>query len=187
MMVVPFLRSMRHQCLVQWLGFCSHAEQNFIDLASTWAPGQDLANPDQCSAPIWLALKQAHKVLLTDFGWHKWSLDGPASASAVPQVEDSSPNPAANAPQSASSNVVPPLTVLPPHHALQQSDANSRFKFGWQRKGAVCARAACDHGSPHALLALSSIRAHDIFLSRSEQTLGLQSFSAFQGLTYRSQ
>jgi len=24
--------------LVQWLGFCSHAKQNFIDLASTWAP-----------------------------------------------------------------------------------------------------------------------------------------------------
>ena len=29
---------------------CSHAEQNFMDLASTWAPGQDLANPDQWSA-----------------------------------------------------------------------------------------------------------------------------------------
>jgi len=52
--------------LVQWLGFCSHAEQYFIDLASTWAPGQDLANPDQWSAPIFLALKQAHQVLLTD-------------------------------------------------------------------------------------------------------------------------
>ena len=36
--------------LVQWLGFCSHSEQNFIDLASTWAPGQDLANPDQWPA-----------------------------------------------------------------------------------------------------------------------------------------
>ena len=45
--------------LVQWLGFGSHAEQNFIDLASTWAPGQDLANPDQWSAPILLDLKQA--------------------------------------------------------------------------------------------------------------------------------
>ena len=56
--------------LVQWLGFCSHTEQNFIDLASTWAPGQDLANPDQWSAPILLALKQAHQVLLTDFGCH---------------------------------------------------------------------------------------------------------------------
>jgi len=54
--------------LVQWLGFCSHAEQNFIDLASTWAPGQDLASPGQWSARILLALKQAHQVLLTDFG-----------------------------------------------------------------------------------------------------------------------
>jgi len=56
--------------LVQWLSFCSHAEQDYIDLASTWAPGQDLANPDQQSAPILLALKQAHQVLLTDFGYH---------------------------------------------------------------------------------------------------------------------
>ena len=39
---------------VQWLGFCSHAEQNFFDLAKTWAPGQDLANPDQWSDPIGL-------------------------------------------------------------------------------------------------------------------------------------
>jgi len=31
--------------LVQWLGFCSHTEQDFIDLASTWAQGQDLDNP----------------------------------------------------------------------------------------------------------------------------------------------
>ena len=34
--------------------------RNFIDLAKTWAPGQDLANPDQWSTPILLALKQAH-------------------------------------------------------------------------------------------------------------------------------
>jgi len=48
--------------LVQWLGFGSHAEQNFIDLASTWAPGQDLANPEQWSVAILLPLKQAHQV-----------------------------------------------------------------------------------------------------------------------------
>jgi len=99
--------------LVKRLGFCSHAEQNFIDLASTWAPGQDLANPDQWSVLILPVLKQAHPVLLTDFGCHEWSINGPASASAVPQIKDSSPNPAANAPQSSSRNVVPPLTLLP--------------------------------------------------------------------------
>jgi len=62
--------------LVQWLGFCSHPEQNdfIIDLASTWAPGQDLANPDQCSAPILFALKQAHQVLLTEFDCLEWSI-----------------------------------------------------------------------------------------------------------------
>jgi len=112
--------------LVQWLGFCSHAEQNFIDLASTWAPGQDLANLVQWSAPILLALKQAHQILLTDFGCHEWSINGPAPASAVPQIEDSSPNPAANAPQSACRNVVPPLTLLPLTllYSMQTVDSN---------------------------------------------------------------
>ena len=116
MLVVPFLRSMRHQCLsCNGSGFAVtdwNAEQNFIDLASTWPPGQDLTNPDQWSAPILLALKKAYQVLLTDFGCHAWSINGPASASAVPQMEVSSPNPAANAPQSASCNVVQPLTLV---------------------------------------------------------------------------
>ena len=76
-------------------------------------PRPRFSYPDQWSAPILLALKQAHKVLLTDFGCHEWSIDGPAPASAVPQIEGLSPNPAANAPQSAHSNVVPPLTLLP--------------------------------------------------------------------------
>ena len=75
--------------LMQLLAFCTHAEQNFIDLASTWAPGQDLANPEQWSAPIFLALKQAHKVLLTDFGCHEWSVDGPAPASPKSSCERS--------------------------------------------------------------------------------------------------
>jgi len=170
--------------LVQWLGFCSHAEQNFIDLASTWAPGQDLANPDQWSAPILLALKQADKVLLTDFGCHEWSIDGPAPASAVPQIEGSSPNPAANAPQSASSNTVPPLTLLPLKllYSTQTVDSN----FGWQRKGAVCTRAACDHGSPHALLALSSIRARQHLFNSQRANSRSTELAAFQGLPHRS-
>jgi len=117
--------------LVQWLGFCSYAKQNFIDLASTWAPGQDLANPDQWSAPILLALKQAHQVLLTDFVCHEWSIDGPSPASAVPQIEGSSSNPVANAPRRslhlATSST---FDYTFPHPTLQH--ANSRFKFGWQ-------------------------------------------------------
>ena len=52
--------------LVQWLGFCIRPEKNSIDLASTWAPGQDLLNPDLWTAPILLAPKQAHQVLLTE-------------------------------------------------------------------------------------------------------------------------
>ena len=104
--------------LMQWLSFCRHPEQNFIDLASTWVPGQDLANPDQWTAPILIALKQAHHVLLTEFGCHEWSIDGPDPASVASQIEGSSPNSAANAPQSAQillpslRNVIPSLTLL---------------------------------------------------------------------------
>jgi len=79
--------------VVQWLDFCSHSEQNFIDLASTWAPGQDLAKRDLWTAPILIAIKQAHQVLLTDFGSHARCIDGLAHASIVPQIEGSSPNP----------------------------------------------------------------------------------------------
>jgi len=112
--------------LVQWLGFCSHSEQNFIDLASTWAPGQDLANPDQRTALILIALKQAHHILLTEFECHEWSIDGPAPASAVSQIEGSSPNPAANAPQSAPRNAISPLTRLrfTLLHSSQTVDSN---------------------------------------------------------------
>ena len=90
----------------------------FLDFASTWASGQDLASQDLWTAPILIALKQADQVLFTEFGCHEWILDGPAPAWAVLQIKGSSPNPAANAPQSAPRNVVPPLTLLPPHHAL---------------------------------------------------------------------
>ena len=70
--------------LVHWLDLCSHCEQNLIDLAS---PDQDLANLDQWTALILIALKQAHHFLLTELGCHEWSIDGPAPASAVPQIE----------------------------------------------------------------------------------------------------
>jgi len=48
--------------LVQRLGFCSYPEQDFIEFARTWASGQDLANPDQWTVSILIALKQTHQV-----------------------------------------------------------------------------------------------------------------------------
>jgi len=84
--------------LVQLLSFCGDPEQNFIQLASKRAPVQDLANSDQRTAPILIALKQAHQVLRTHFECHEWSIDEPAPASAFAQIEGWSPNPAANAP-----------------------------------------------------------------------------------------
>jgi len=40
--------------LVQWLDFCGHSKQYFNDLASTWAPVQNLANLDEWTTPIFL-------------------------------------------------------------------------------------------------------------------------------------
>ena len=50
----------------------------------------------------------------------------PAPAWAVPQIEGSSPNPAANASQFASRNVVPPLNLLllTLLHSMQIVDSN---------------------------------------------------------------
>jgi len=166
--------------LMQWLGSCSHAEQNFIDLASTWAPGQNSANLDQWSAPILLALKQAHQVLLTDFGCHEWSIDsdGPAPASAVLQIEGSSPNPAANAPQSASRNVVPPLTLLPLTLLYSTQTVASNLDGNAKAPTVPAQRVITAHLMrfwPSHQYVLG-----DISLTRSEETLGLQSSQRFK-------
>jgi len=152
---------------VQWLGFCSHPEQNFIDLASKWAPGQ-------WSAPSLLALKQAHQVLLTEFGCHEWSIDRLAPASAVLQIECSSPNPAANAPQSA----VPPLTLLP-HTLLYSSQTVDSNLDGNAKAPSVPAQRVI---TAHLMRFWPSHQyvLGDISLTRSEQTLGLQSSQRFK-------
>jgi len=163
---------------MQWLGFCSHAKHNCIVLASTWAPGQDLANPDQWSALILLALRHAHRVLLTEFGCHEWSIDGPAPASAVLQIEGSSPNPAANAPQSASRNVVPPLTLLPFTLLYSSQTVDSNLDGNAKAPSVPAQRVITAH-------LMRFWRSHqyvlgDISLARSEQTLSLQSSQRFK-------
>jgi len=136
---------------VQWLGFF-----NFI------------------AALILLAFKQAHQVLLTDFGCHEWSINGPAPASAVPQIEGSSPNPAANALQSASSNVVPPLTLLPLTLLYSKQKIDSNLD-GNAKAPSVPAQAHLMRLWPSHQYVLG-----DITLTRSEQTLGLQSSQRFK-------
>jgi len=163
---------------VQWLGFCTHAEQNFIDLACTWAPGQDLSNPDQWFAPILLALKQAHQVLLTNFGSHEWSIDGPAPASAVLQIENSSPNPAANAPQSASRNVVPPLTLLPLTLPYSTQTVDSNLDGNAKAPSVPAQLVITAHLT--RLWPSHQYVLGDISLTRSEQILGLQSSQHFK-------
>ena len=73
-------------------------------------PSPKFGQSGRMDYPYFPALK--HHVLLTEFGRHEWSIDGPAPASADPQIEGLSPNPAANAPQSAPRNVIAPLTLL---------------------------------------------------------------------------
>ena len=120
-----------------------------------------------------LALKQAHQVLLTDFGCHEWSIDGPAAASAVPQIEGSSQNPAAKAPQSASRNFVPSFTLLPltllysTQHVESSLDGNAKAPSVPAQRVIT---AHLMHCWPYHQYVLG-----DIFLTRSEQTLGLQS------------
>jgi len=160
--------------LVQWLGFCSHAEQDSIDFASTWARGQDFANPDQWPAPIFLALKQTHQVLLC----HEWSIDRPAPASAVLQIEGSSPNPAADAPQAASCNVVPPLTLLPLTLLYSTQTVDSNLDGNTKAPSVPAQRVITAHLMrfwPSHQYVLG-----DISLTRSEQTLGLQSSQCFK-------
>jgi len=164
--------------LVQWLGFCSHAEQNFIDLASIWAPGQDIANPDQWSAPILLALKQAHQVLLTDFGCHAWSINEPASASTVLQIEESSPNSAANASRSASRNVVTPLTLHPLTLLYSTQTVDSNLNGNAKVPFVSAQRVITAHLM--RLWPSHQYMLSEISLTRSEQTLGLQSSQRFK-------
>ena len=163
--------------LVQWLDFCSHSEQNFIDLASTWAPGQDLDNLDLWTAPILIALKQAHQVLLTDFGFYAWCIDGLARTSTVSQIEGSSPNPA-NAPQSAPRNVAPPLTLFPLTLLDSSQIVDSNSDGNAQAPSVPAQRVITFHlmrfwFSHQFLLG-------DISLTCSKQTLGLQSSRRFK-------
>ena len=127
---------------------------------------------------ILLALKQAHKVLLTDFGCHEWSLDGPAPASAVPQIEGSSPNPAANAPQYASSNVVPPVTQLPLTLLYSTQIVDSNLDGNAKAPSVPAQRVITTHLMrcwPSHQYVLGNIS-----LTRSEQTLGLKSCQLFK-------
>jgi len=105
------------------------------------------------------------------------SINGPAPASAVPQIENSSPNPAANTPQSASRNVVPPLTLLPLTLLCTQTvDSNLDGKA--KALFVPAQRVITAHLMrfwPSHLYVLS-----DISLTRSEQTLGLQSSQRFK-------
>jgi len=139
---------------------------------------------DQWSAPILLALKQAHQVLLTDFGCHEWSINGPASASAVPQIEDSSPNPAANAPQSASCNVVPPLTLLPLPLLYSTQTVYSNLDDNTKVPSVPAQRVITAHVM--RLWPSHQYVLGDISLTRSEQTLRATELSTFQGLPCRS-
>jgi len=125
-----------------------------------------------------MALKQAHHVLLTDFGCHEWSIDGPAPVSAVPQIEGSSPNPAANAPQSAPSNVVTPLNLHPLTLLYSSQTVDSNLDGNAQAPSVPAQRVITAH-----LMRFWPSHQHllgDIALTRSKQTHGLQRSQYFK-------
>jgi len=135
-------------------------------------------NPDQWSAPILLALKQAHQVFLTEFGCHERSIDGPAPASAVPQIEGSCPSPDANAPQSASRNVVPPLTLLLLTLLYSSQSIDSNLDCNAKAPSIPAQRVITAQ-----LMRFWPSHQYvfgDISLTRSEQNLGLQSSQRFK-------
>ena len=65
--------------LVQWLGLHSNAQQDLANLATFWARGQDMSNPDSWTASILTALKCAHALLLAVYECIEW---GPAAGPA---------------------------------------------------------------------------------------------------------
>jgi len=125
-----------------------------------------------------LALKQTHQVLLTAFGCHEWSINGPAPASAVPQIEDSSPNHAANDPQSASRNDVPPLTLLSLTLLYSTQTADSNLDGNPKALSVPAQRVITAH-LMHLWLSHKYVLG-GISLTRSEQTLGLRSSQHFK-------
>jgi len=108
--------------------------------------------------------------------WHL--LLQPASASAVPQIKDSSSNPAANAPQSASRNVVTPLTLLPLTLLYSTQTVDSNLDGNAKVPSVPAQRVITAH-----LMRLWPSHQYvlgEISLTRSEQTLGLQSSRRFK-------
>jgi len=106
------------------------------------------------------------------------SIDGPACASAVPQIEGSSPNPAANAPQSASRNVVPPLTLLLLTLLYSTQTVDSNLDGNAKTPSVPAQRVITAHlmrfwPSYENVLG-------DMSLTRSDQTFGLQSSQRFK-------
>ena len=94
------------------------------------------------------------------------------------QIDDLSPNPAANAPQSASCNVVPPLTLLPLTLLYSMQTVDSNLVGNAKAPSVPAQRVITVH-----LMRLWPSHQYvigDISLTRSEQTLGLQSSQRFK-------
>jgi len=94
------------------------------------------------------------------------------------EARGSSPNPAANAPQSASSNVVPPLTLLPLTLLYSTQTADSNLDGNAKALSVPAQRVI----TAHLMLLWPSHQyvLGDISLTCSEQTLGLRSSQRFK-------
>jgi len=97
---------------------------------------------------------------------------------AVPQIEGSSQNPAANAPQSAPRNIIPPLTLLPLTLLFSSQTVDSNSDGNAQAPSVPAQRvitAHLMHFWPSNKYVLG-----DISLTHSEQTVGLHSSQRFK-------
>jgi len=114
----------------------------------------------------------------SEFGCHEWSINGPAPASVVPQIKGSSPSPGTNAPQSAPRKVVPPLTLLPLTLLYSSQTVDSNLDGNAKAPSIPSQRvitAHLMHFQPSHQYVLGNIS-----LTRSEQTLSLQSSLRFK-------
>ena len=107
--------------LVRWLGLHSNAQQDLVNLAAVWAPGQNLSNPDVWTAPLLQALKCSHALLLAEYECVEWGpAAGPAPSAAPVAIAGpvDTQNPTAGGtrhgkpPSALSPLVLPPLSML---------------------------------------------------------------------------
>ena len=144
---------------MQWLGHHSNTQQDLVNLAGVWAPGQDMSNPDSWKAPILTALKCSHALLLADYECTEWGpaagLSSTAAPFAIAGPADSQIPPTGGArpskpPSALASLVLPPLSML-----FESSQGKGRRSGNLEAQQNDCGRppaeSVANHCAHHAV------------------------------------